>query len=362
MTEILYAPMGPDVPRELRAFADMARGMTSVDELLDTARADVDSGWLPSCQLAVARDGELVAFETFGDATNDTRYCIFSCTKPIVASAVWLLIGEGRLDPARRVADYIPEFAANGKERGDRRAGDAAHGGLPERRHERGRRRPTPSAGARDLRKMGSWSGSRARASSTTGRRRTGCSSTSSSGSAASTSATTSSSGSPRRSACRACSGSPRTSRPTSRRSSRSATVRSKSDRHRGCFAQPSRQCARRACPAPARSCAPPTSRSSTRACCTTRAVLWDAAVLDDAKTNVRCDFPDNLAPGPGQPHARARARGRRRAALHAVRQLRRRELAPVDRARGRAHARRLGRPRNRASRSRTARTGSTTT
>ena len=90
--------------------------MTSVEELLDTARADVDRGWIPSCQLAVARDGELVAFETFGTATNSTRYCIFSCTKPIVASAVWLLIGEGRLDPARRVTDYIPEFAANGKD------------------------------------------------------------------------------------------------------------------------------------------------------------------------------------------------------------------------------------------------------
>jgi hypothetical protein len=46
----------------------------SIEELLDTARADVDRGWLPSCQLAVARDGELVAFETFGDATDDTRY------------------------------------------------------------------------------------------------------------------------------------------------------------------------------------------------------------------------------------------------------------------------------------------------
>ena len=42
--------------------------MTSLDELLDTARADVDNGWLPSCQLAVARDGELLAFETFGAA------------------------------------------------------------------------------------------------------------------------------------------------------------------------------------------------------------------------------------------------------------------------------------------------------
>ena len=90
--------------------------MGDVRELFDAARADVDSGWLPSCQLAVARDGELVAFETFGDATNDTRYFIFSCTKPIVASAVWLLIGDGLLDVQRRVAEFVPEFATPGKD------------------------------------------------------------------------------------------------------------------------------------------------------------------------------------------------------------------------------------------------------
>jgi CubicO group peptidase (beta-lactamase class C family) len=87
-----------------------------VRELLDTARADVESGWLPSCQLAVARDGELVAFETFGDATNDTRYFIFSCTKAIVASAVWLLIGDGLLEVKRPVSEYVPEFAAPGND------------------------------------------------------------------------------------------------------------------------------------------------------------------------------------------------------------------------------------------------------
>ena len=89
--------------------------MSTSRDLLDAARADVESGWLPSCQLAVARDGELVVFETFGDATNDSRYCIFSCTKPIVASAVWLLIGDGVLDVSRPVAEYVPEFAENGK-------------------------------------------------------------------------------------------------------------------------------------------------------------------------------------------------------------------------------------------------------
>ena len=89
--------------------------MSTIRELLDLARSDVESGWLPSCQLAVARDGELVAFETFGAAGNDTRYCIFSCTKPIVASAVWLLIGDGSLDVSRPVAEYVPEFETNGK-------------------------------------------------------------------------------------------------------------------------------------------------------------------------------------------------------------------------------------------------------
>ncbi len=87
--------------------------MTLIAELLDAAAADVDRGWLPSCQLAVARDGELVAFETFGAATNETRYGIFSCTKPIVASAVWLLIGEGAVDVTRPASAYVPELAAN---------------------------------------------------------------------------------------------------------------------------------------------------------------------------------------------------------------------------------------------------------
>jgi CubicO group peptidase (beta-lactamase class C family) len=84
--------------------------------VLNAARRLVDRGSTPACQVAVARDGELVCFETFGAATNNTRFCVWSATKPIVASAVWILIGEGLLDPGRRVAHYVPEFATNGKE------------------------------------------------------------------------------------------------------------------------------------------------------------------------------------------------------------------------------------------------------
>jgi CubicO group peptidase (beta-lactamase class C family) len=64
----------------------------------------------------LARGGQLAAFETVGAAGSGTRYVIFSATKAFVASAAWLLIGEGSLDIERGVADYIPEFATNGKD------------------------------------------------------------------------------------------------------------------------------------------------------------------------------------------------------------------------------------------------------
>ena len=49
-------------------------------------------------------------------ATNDTFYVIFSCTKAIISSAIWMLIGEGKLKVSEKVADIIPEFGTNGKE------------------------------------------------------------------------------------------------------------------------------------------------------------------------------------------------------------------------------------------------------
>ena len=47
----------------------------AVRALTDRCRRDIDQGVLPSCQVAVALEGEIVAFEAFGAATTDTRYC-----------------------------------------------------------------------------------------------------------------------------------------------------------------------------------------------------------------------------------------------------------------------------------------------
>jgi CubicO group peptidase (beta-lactamase class C family) len=88
----------------------------AVRQLLDRVRRDVDDGLLPSAQIALAQHGELVTFETYGDATNDTRYVVYSATKPFIAGAMWALIGDGVVEIARPVADYVPEFATNGKD------------------------------------------------------------------------------------------------------------------------------------------------------------------------------------------------------------------------------------------------------
>jgi CubicO group peptidase (beta-lactamase class C family) len=89
------------------------------------AKRDVDEGVLPSAQVAVARNGKLAGMRTFGEAvqgeelkpaTDDTLYCIFSCTKVVVAAAVWLLFEKGLLRLDERVAHIIPEFGTHGKE------------------------------------------------------------------------------------------------------------------------------------------------------------------------------------------------------------------------------------------------------
>jgi CubicO group peptidase (beta-lactamase class C family) len=83
--------------------------------LTGRARRDVDEGLLPSVQLAVGYDGELLLDETFG-APPDSRYVAFSVTKAFVGGLAWQLIGEGLFSDQTRVADVVPEFAGNGKQ------------------------------------------------------------------------------------------------------------------------------------------------------------------------------------------------------------------------------------------------------
>ncbi len=90
----------------------------ALDELVARAHREVDEGLLPSCQLAIGYEGEVVEVVTLGDAPagDGTRYVMYSATKAVVASVIWQLLAEGSLSLDDRIAERIPEFASNGKE------------------------------------------------------------------------------------------------------------------------------------------------------------------------------------------------------------------------------------------------------
>ncbi len=90
---------------------------TAVDALVERAQREIDEGLLPSCQLALALDGEVVEQVTLGDHLgDDSRYATFSAIKGIVYTATWQLLAEGSLRLDQRVAELIPAFGTNGKE------------------------------------------------------------------------------------------------------------------------------------------------------------------------------------------------------------------------------------------------------
>jgi CubicO group peptidase (beta-lactamase class C family) len=104
---------------------DLGLDPAKVEELFKRAEREVSEGLLPSCQIAIARNGKVGAMRTVGRAVqggvekpapDDTLYCVFSCTKAIMSSAIWILIGDGKLQISERAADIVPEFGSNGKE------------------------------------------------------------------------------------------------------------------------------------------------------------------------------------------------------------------------------------------------------
>ncbi len=105
------------VPESLKcSIADAGLNPAKVDELLARVRREVDAGLLSAAQVALARNGRLAALASFGDASEESLFCVFSATKAVTSAAAWILIQEGRLDEDEIVADIIPEFASNGKE------------------------------------------------------------------------------------------------------------------------------------------------------------------------------------------------------------------------------------------------------
>ena len=94
----------------------MGLDQAAISKLRDRAHREVDEGLLPSVQFALGYQGELALFETYGDATNESRYAVYSAIKPFVAGAMWALIGDSCIDVSKHVFEYVPEFATHGKD------------------------------------------------------------------------------------------------------------------------------------------------------------------------------------------------------------------------------------------------------
>jgi CubicO group peptidase (beta-lactamase class C family) len=95
-----------------------------LDHLDALIKSHIDEGRYPGAQIALARNGRLALFRTYGNAkteintipaTNESLFLLFSQTKVLTSAAVWTLIEEGKLSFMDRVADHLPAFAARGK-------------------------------------------------------------------------------------------------------------------------------------------------------------------------------------------------------------------------------------------------------
>ena len=110
-------------------------GLTTaqVEEIWDAVVRYYETGLHPSLALCIRRNGKVVLDRAIGHshgntpdgldevnlrrATPDTLYNLFSASKPMTAMLVHHLDEKNKLRIDDRVADYIPEFAQNGKEK-----------------------------------------------------------------------------------------------------------------------------------------------------------------------------------------------------------------------------------------------------
>jgi Beta-lactamase class C and other penicillin binding proteins len=99
--------------------AGIARAEAAVARLVDT-------GNTPSVVELIARKGIIVSHKAFG--TNGTEqgtapldagaiYPVCSITKVVTATCVMMLVEEGRVGLNRRITDYLPEFAGEGRDK-----------------------------------------------------------------------------------------------------------------------------------------------------------------------------------------------------------------------------------------------------
>jgi CubicO group peptidase (beta-lactamase class C family) len=88
----------------------------AVNALRARIQEEIDDGHSLAAQFALGMHGEIVETGSFGAATPDSRFVIFSATKTIVATALLPHLADGSVELTAPVARYVPGFGDNGKE------------------------------------------------------------------------------------------------------------------------------------------------------------------------------------------------------------------------------------------------------
>lgn len=118
--------------REFHPTVEVPRGAGPVSRLPAALRSDLDAvtfvpmgatkpvTWADSLianytdGIVVLHRGRIVYERYFGALSADRQHVAFSVTKSFFGTIAAMLIAEGRLDPAARVSQYLPELAASG--------------------------------------------------------------------------------------------------------------------------------------------------------------------------------------------------------------------------------------------------------
>jgi CubicO group peptidase (beta-lactamase class C family) len=146
MPRVPRLPLVPDplrrihVPGDLKSVTTIGHeedpgavglGPRAITRIWAAARELYRTGVHPAVQLCLRRHGRVVINRAIGHAagngpddspetskvlvTPETPFIVYSTSKAVTAMVVHLLHERGALDIGDRVADYIPEYAANGK-------------------------------------------------------------------------------------------------------------------------------------------------------------------------------------------------------------------------------------------------------
>ena len=118
--------------RELMPTVGVSRGVAAPGKLKYALRDDIDAltftptgsttpmTWQDSLAanytdgIVVLHKGRVVYERYFGSLTPTGQHGAMSVTKSFVGTLAAMLAAEGKLDPARKVADYVPELAKSG--------------------------------------------------------------------------------------------------------------------------------------------------------------------------------------------------------------------------------------------------------